>query len=50
MSYFYLCRVKGAKNLRVVDGSVFPFIPSANLAGPIIAIAEKTASEILSEN
>ena len=41
-------RVKGMKGLRVVDASVFPFIPNANLNGVVMMVAEKAAEEILS--
>jgi len=40
-------RVRGVTNLRVVDASVFPATPNSNLNGPVIAIAAKTASDIL---
>ena len=39
-------KVKGLQNLRVVDASVMPEIPSANLNAPTLMIAEK-ASEII---
>jgi 5-(hydroxymethyl)furfural/furfural oxidase len=40
------CRVYGAHNLRVVDASVMPRIPSANTNLPTIMIAERTADLI----
>ena len=39
-------RVMGLQNVRVVDGSVLPRIPSANINIPIIMIAEKAADAI----
>ncbi|KZV68613.1 GMC oxidoreductase [Peniophora sp. CONT] len=39
--------LKGADGLRIVDASVFPFIPSAHLQAPVYAIAERAADIIL---
>ena len=45
LTIFY-CRVHGVKNLRVVDGSIMPYITRGNTNAPIIAIAEKAADII----
>ena len=42
------CRVHGVGNLRVVDASIMPRIPSANTNLPTIMIAEKIAGAIRS--
>mgnify|MGYP001161103075 FL=1 len=39
--------VNGFENLRVVDASIMPMIPSSNVNAAVLAIAEKTASKIL---
>ncbi|GBM41026.1 Glucose dehydrogenase [FAD, quinone] [Araneus ventricosus] len=43
-------KVKGIKNLRVVDGSVMPTITSGNTNAPIIMIAEKASEMIKIDN
>lgn len=40
-------RVLGIERVRVVDASIFPTIPSANLNAPVIMLAEKIASAML---
>ncbi|EGG24239.1 hypothetical protein DFA_06387 [Cavenderia fasciculata] len=39
-------QVKGLKNVRVVDASVFPFIPGANLATPLSLLSYQAAKLI----
>ena len=43
-------KVRGIKNLRVVDGSVMPTITSGNTHAPIVMIAEKASEIILSKS
>lgn len=40
-------RVHGMRNLRVVDASIFPNIPSANINATTIMVAEKISDDIL---
>jgi len=42
-------RVHGTTNLRVVDASIFPYIPGFFIVTPTYMIAEK-ASEVILEN
>ena len=40
-------RVHGLQGLRVIDASIMPNMPSANLNASVIAIAEKGADLVL---
>ena len=42
-------KIHGLQNIRVVDASVIPEIPSANLNAPTLMIAEK-ASDIINNS
>ncbi|HET6946125.1 MAG TPA: choline dehydrogenase [Gaiellaceae bacterium] len=39
-------RVRGLDGLRVVDASVFPFVPNGNIYAPVMMVAEKAADVI----
>jgi choline dehydrogenase len=39
-------RVRGLKNLRVIDSSVFPTVPNGNLNAPTMMLAERGADLI----
>ena len=40
-------KIRGLQNIRVIDASVIPEIPSANLNAPTLMIAEKGADIII---
>ena len=40
-------KIHGMQNIRVVDASVIPEIPSANLNAPTLMIAEKASDSII---
>ena len=42
-------RVHGLDGLRVVDASVFPFVPNGNIYAPVMMVAEK-AADLIREN
>jgi choline dehydrogenase len=42
-------RVRGTTNLRVVDASVFPYIPGFFIVTPVYMIAEKASEQILAD-
>ena len=42
-------RVRGTTNLRVVDASVFPYIPGFFIVTPVYMIAEKASEVILAD-
>jgi choline dehydrogenase len=43
-------KVKGIKNLRVIDASVMPSVPSGNINAAVIAVAEKAADILKQEH
>jgi choline dehydrogenase len=40
-------RVHGLDGLRVVDASVFPYVPNGNIYAPVMMVAEKAADLVL---
>ncbi|MEY8099310.1 GMC oxidoreductase [Falsihalocynthiibacter sp. S25ZX9] len=40
-------RVNGIDGLRVIDGSILPAVPSANIQAPIMMIAERIADKMV---
>ncbi|MDQ3859861.1 MAG: choline dehydrogenase [Actinomycetota bacterium] len=40
-------RVHGLEGLRVVDASVFPFVPNGNIYAPVMMVAEKASDLVL---
>jgi choline dehydrogenase-like flavoprotein len=42
-------RVRGVDNLRVVDASVFPTLPSVNPVGTVMAVAEHASTMLLAD-
>ena len=38
--------VRDVERLRIVDGSILPRVPSANINAPIIMVAEKISAKI----
>jgi len=40
-------RVRGLEGLRVVDASVFPFVPNGNIYAPVMMVAERAADLVL---
>ncbi|KDR79239.1 hypothetical protein GALMADRAFT_223476 [Galerina marginata CBS 339.88] len=42
--------VKGADGLRIVDASVFPFVPSSHTQGPVYLLAERASDIIKAAN
>ena len=43
-------KIHGLQNIRVIDASVIPEIPSANLNAPTLMIAEKASDIIINSN
>ncbi|KAF8955297.1 aryl-alcohol-oxidase from pleurotus Eryingii [Flammula alnicola] len=43
-------KVKGTDGLRIVDASIFPFVPSSHTQGPVYLLAERASDIIKAQN
>ena len=46
----YNLKVHGVRNLRIVDASIMPQLPTGNIEVPVIMIAEKAADMVKTTN